>query len=322
MLRIHVDVKLPASKVKELVEYHYTLMVNRISKVRAAYRVETDQGVFAFKNAYKLQDIDFIHEMIQILHRQGFHRIPNIILCKDQSRLISYAEELYYLEEWLPNVREVNRKKMNWLTPAGEAFYEYHQILAKIPLDLIPKKRDSNGKWEANFQKSLRRLQRIHKRTFRTDWEQTLFSFFHDRLLYAQNLLESSGPSPFPSTLCHGSLHHENIMIDKSKKVWLIDYERMTWEDPTKDLAQLMEYHFPSHYWPKAPIEEFLSSYCGTSVGLDDIPYLKARLAVSSKFLRNFRAFYQREIEYDTQMIQTWMQWLEKERTKEHLWYR
>ncbi|WP_044640687.1 phosphotransferase [Risungbinella massiliensis] len=318
MLKIHVDVKLPASRVKELVEYHYTLIVKSISKVRAAYRVETDQGVFAFKNAYKLQDIDFIEKMIQTLHRQGFHRIPKIIFCKDHRRLISYAKELYYLEEWLPNVTEVNRNKMNWLTPAGETLSEYHQILAKIPLDIIPKQRDSTGKWEAKLQKSLRRLQKICKRTFRTDWEQTLYSFFHDRLLYAQNLLESSGPSPFSPTLCHGSLHHENIMIDPSNKVWLIDYERMTWEDPTKDLAQLMEYHFPSHDWPKAPIEEFLSSYCGTSVGLDDIPYLKARLAASSKLLRNFRAFYQGEIEYDMQTIN----WLKKERAKEHLWSR
>jgi Ser/Thr protein kinase RdoA (MazF antagonist) len=63
------------------------------------------------------------------------------------------------------------------------------------------------------------------------------------------------------AVLCHGSLHHENILMDGEKQVWLIDYERMAWDDRVRDLAQLMQYHFPRHGWPEREISRFLDGY-------------------------------------------------------------
>lgn len=289
MLRANVTLEIPT--VRSLIEKHYGLKVKHLEKVRAAYRVETKAGVFAFKNARKMKDIHFVDDVIRHLKRQGFTRIPSLFPAQDGKLLIHYLSESYYMEEWLTQVREVKRKHSDWLVPAGEALAQFHQSLSLFPHSSCPRKRNGLGKWPQWLQGKWR-LIRWAQASAGTREIRELVDFTRQRIEMARAFWNRSEPQKRLQnrkcvTLCHGSLHHENIMVGRKGKVWLIDYERLVLDERVRDLAQLMQYHFPYHQWREEEMKRFLNAY-SSKAPLDTTEYfaLCSRLAAPSRLVR------------------------------------
>jgi Ser/Thr protein kinase RdoA (MazF antagonist) len=282
------DVQLSPDRVKALVEQYYAMSVHDLTKVRAAYKVSTPQGVFAFKNARKLQDLSFVQEMTRHLKERGFTRIPDLLPAGSEL-LIRHLDEVYYMEEWLTHVREVSPKQSDWLEPAGDALARFHLALADFPRERCPKKREVSGEWPAfldRHHRYVQHLQQVYPAAFDI---QGVLAFFDQRFRQAQywdRQSRSRGSGIQGVTLCHGSLHHENIMLDKQQQVWLIDFERMARDARVKDLAQLMQYHFPRRGWPWEEVQRFLQAYMEvSSFGMGEGPALLSRMAMPLKMV-------------------------------------
>lgn len=294
---LQVDVPLNPEEVKKAIEFYYPLQVSKVKKIRAAYRVETCSGVFAFKNALKLKDLSSLKSAVWELHRQGFNRVPRLYPSHHTGWLITYHREAYYMEEWLESVTEVNPQKMDWLEPAGQALAQFHQVLSSLSPGSFAGSRNAIGRWEMELPRHRQQVKRwisYHQGHYKL--LQILY-FIHDRLEQAiqeekkaRQLEESWSRS---ITFCHGSLHHENIMMDSRCRVWLIDYERMVWDRRVRDLAQLMQYHFGKHNWPIKDVNRFIQAYHKVfSFHEHEWHDLKARMLLPSKLLSSmYRVF-------------------------------
>jgi CotS family spore coat protein len=289
---LRADVTIDPSEVQVLVENDYPLRVTRLEKIRAAYRVETDQGVYAFKNARKMKDLGYIAEVVEHVKKRGFTRLPAPIPTKDGQWLVTYRDHPYYMEEWLQNVEEVSPKRHDWLGSAARALAQYHACFKRYRRSRCPSGRQEHSWWPKYLMAQWHWL-----RDVRSGWASPVngmehLSFLQYRLQLAWQSWERaekwrrSGDGPI-EVLCHGSLHHENILTDEKKQVWLIDYERMAWDDRVRDLAQLMQYHFPRHGWPEQEMSRFLEGYHKEyPLRASEYVALCSRMAVPPKLFR------------------------------------
>lgn len=319
LIRLSVDVFLSPEQVKFLVEENYRLEVYRLDKVRAAYKVVTNQGVFAFKNARKMKDITQITIMIQHLKTSGFDKLPQVIPTGLGEYLLPYKSEYYCMEVWLEHMKEVSPRKMNWLKSSGIALAKYHYAGSSIPSSLILPQRMGKGDWDRRISRWQQKMRDLKDKSFYDPMEIRLLKLIQERILFLEQIFKLL-KGRFPKqgyTLCHGSLHHENILVDQQKEIWLIDYERMVWDHRAKDLAQLMEYHFLDFYWPQKYVKLFLDSYHHTfPLDQQERLYLYARIAVTPKMIRYSKEYFKgnRQIREEE-----FAKWLQKEECKSYL---
>jgi Ser/Thr protein kinase RdoA (MazF antagonist) len=258
VLKILAKTELEADKIRQLVEFYYGYRVYHIQNVRAVYKLETDHGIVAFKSAQKMKDIDFINSVIQHLHLHEFYRVPTLRKTKSDKLLLHYEHADYVVEQWLPaEVQEVNPYKQDWLYAAGKTIAQFHRAIATYPIPNIPKKRIRKiwGNW---FLSKYKRIKEI------SQWQNSSTDrWFLARLKQAKNkyLLQPN----ITSHLCHGSLHQENIMMDSRSDVWLVDFERLTHDSISKDLAQVLMYHFRFHPWNQNDVNQLLTGYQSVS---------------------------------------------------------
>ncbi|MDN4594128.1 phosphotransferase [Polycladomyces subterraneus] len=319
---LRADVTIEPLEVRMLIENHYSIRVTRLEKVRAAYRVETDQGVYAFKNARKMKDLDFIAHVVEHVKKRGFTRLPAPIPTKGGQWLVIHRDQPYYMEEWLQNVEEVSPRQHDWLRSAACALAQYHACFKRYRHHRCPSRRQEHGLWPKYLMAQWRWLSNV-----RTGWATPVdgmkhLSFLEYRLQLAWQSWKRaeewrrSGNGPV-SVLCHGSLHHENILTDEKKQVWLIDYERMAWDDRVRDLAQLMQYHFPRHGWPEQEMSRFLDGY-HKEYPLRPSEYvaLCSRLAAPPKFFRMARKVWSSSGRY-TSIQRRWDDTVRTEKRKD-----
>lgn len=317
---LHADVTIEPSEVRMLVETHYPFRVTRLEKVRAAYRVETDQGVYAFKNARKLKDLGFIAGVVEHVKKRGFPRLPAPIATKDDQWLVTFRNHPYYMEEWLEHVEEVSPKRHDWLGQAARALAQYHACFKRYRHSRCPSRRQERGIWPQYLMAQWRWLSGVQSAWATPVDGMEHLSFLKYRLQLAWQSWKRaeewrrSGNGPI-SVLCHGSLHHENILMDGEKQVWLIDYERMAWDDRVRDLAQLMQYHFPRHGWPEQEMSRFLDGYHKEyPLRTSEYAALCSRMAAPPKFFRLARKVI---IERGTSLLRRWDDTVRTEKRKD-----
>lgn len=257
VVRIQAKTKLDANRIKQLVEHHYGYQVYDIQKVRAVYKLETDHGMVAFKNAIKIKDITFIDSIIQHLHMNGFSHVPTLRKTRFHELLVHDYSGDYVVEQWLPSdVREINPYQRDWLYSAGKTIAQFHRTISTYPFSYIPKPRIRQA-WGEWFLKKYKKLRAMSRSNLAAN------SWFLARVEQAKEIFLS-----YPNLtahLCHGSLHQENIMMDAKSDVWLIDFERITHDTIGKDLAQVLMYHFRFHPWNQADVEQLLAGYQSVS---------------------------------------------------------
>jgi Ser/Thr protein kinase RdoA (MazF antagonist) len=274
-VNLQANIELDPYIVQQLVETYYGYKVKKIQKVRAVYQLETDQGIVGFKNARKMKDIRFIQAVIEHLFTHGFSKIPTLRKTLSGKLLLRYQGEVYVMEEWLQHVREVSSEQEDWLYPVGKSLATYHQAVDSFPENRIPKER-IRAPWNEWLVYQYRKIIRTEA-TETKDW-------LLRRMQLAYWQWEQQPRASFH--LCHGSLHQENIMIDSNKEIWLIDYERLTYDEKGKDLAQLLMYHFRFHSWNSQAVEQLLGGYESVqSLKPADIHCLCARLLLPEKLV-------------------------------------
>jgi Ser/Thr protein kinase RdoA (MazF antagonist) len=250
----HAKIELSPDEIKLLVERYYGYEIFNIQKVRAVYKLETDQGMVAFKSAKKIKDISFIDSVTHHLHTHGFTCVPFLKKTNRNTLLLTYKGNDYVVEQWLPaSVREISPYERDWLFDVGQSLARFHLSIHSYPFHSISKRR-VRGEWGKWFRKKYKQIKRS------SNWNHTRLKYWLlDRMKHAE--AQHHRYPDITTQLCHGSLHHENILMDADKKVWLIDFERLTYDAIGKDLAQVLMYHFLFHPWNREDVEQYLAGY-------------------------------------------------------------
>lgn len=259
------EVCLPPETVKALVKQHYGMKVIALEMVRAVYRVTTPLGLFGFKNADELEDLSSVASCLDYIRRGGFGNMPRFSPALTGDYLIHHENQSYFLEEWMSG-EEVPKKSLPYLEKIGCALADFHRA-AK---GMVPDRRSQRFEWGQRKQRL--EIARLHLERWRRELalspqerEITDFLLYRCRLaldyIRPVSLELLAALYPEAAVLCHGGLHHKNIMIDGEHNIWFIDFETLTYTERVMDLAQLLQYHAVVYNWDRRVVDMFLSAY-------------------------------------------------------------
>ncbi|WP_054949726.1 phosphotransferase [Numidum massiliense] len=273
MIKVKADVRISPDLVRTLIGKHYQLDVYSLEKVRAVYKVTTSQGVYGFKNAEELLDLPFIASCLQQIKQNGFTRVPGLTLTQAGELLMHHGGEAYFMEEWL-DLREVPRNSFPYLEKIGIALADFHRASRHIGPPTANSDRFLWGTRHALLQEIYKNILRMKQ--MQVAGKQALsphilapgqVNFLLNRCSLAYQTIKHLSPQrllqmePDAATWCHGGLHRKNIMLDKKKRIWLIDFETFVYTDRVMDLAQLLQYHAPRYKWHPHVAYTFLKAY-------------------------------------------------------------
>lgn len=260
-------VNLDKETVENLIFREYGLPVLKLKKVRGVYKATTEFGVFAFKNAEELNDLLFINDCLEQVKSHGFPNLPTFVPTVGGELILHYGGNHYLLERWI-DAQEIS-PDFSRVESLAAALADYHHAARR----LIPAIDSCRYGWglRAHFLKSC--LSRIHEWRNKqpvfvhTSYGKEMFDFLQHRCEQAYAYVsqvsysELISKAPEAAVLCHGSLHHKNILVDVNEKIWFIDPESMIYAERVLDLAQLIHYHAPAYGWDVEIVQRFLGGY-------------------------------------------------------------
>ncbi|MFC4769391.1 phosphotransferase [Effusibacillus consociatus] len=295
---IRAEVKLPPDTVKSLILKHYGLQVRSLEKVRAVYKVETPFGIFGFKNAEELPDLPFIANCLRKIRQNGFERMPDFLLSNSREYLIDYDGESYFMEEWL-DVVEVPKESFPFLEKIGTALRDFHHA-AKGVMPEQASHRFEWGKRQKFLVDAYYKIRSWKQHRSANPLEVQILDFLHYRCSLAYEYLQGVSPDsllktcPESAVLCHGGLHHKNIMLDPDNQIWFIDFETMVYAERVLDLAQFLQYHAAPYQWNPLIVHTFLQAYQSRL----SVPVSREEWKIFFSYLAFPRRFYNRMVRY------------------------
>lgn len=296
------DVHLGEDEVERLIERFYGLEVLALQKVRAVYKAVTPQGAFGFKHANELPDLPFIARCLTEIKKRGFERIPDTIPAINGQFLIRHGEETYFMEEWI-DAEEVPKESYPFMWWIGTCIADFHRAAQTI----VPRQGSNRFEWAIRKLLLLRAFHKIQT------WsslpanpgvgrlERHILDFLLYRCTLAYEYIKRISferlfaAVPESAVMCHGGLHHKNMMLDKDNQIWLIDFETMVYSERVMDLAQFLQYHAPTYNWNPLVTNTFLAAYSSRlerPIHRDEWPILWSYLAfprrLNNRMLRYF----------------------------------
>lgn len=259
------EVSLHPEVVKSLVEWHYGLTVVSLNKVRAIYHVITPSGQFGFKSAEELPDLPFVASCLEQIRDNGFERTPRFRRSLAGDYLITHEKQTYFLEEWL-SCEEIPKNSFPYLEKIGITLADFHRASRGI----VPDRQSHRFEWGQRRE----RLQQTY--SWIVNWrlqlalspqEREILDFMLYRCQIAYVYIQQISPKllidryPETAVLCHGGLHHKNLMIDQKQNIWLIDFETLAYTERVMDLAQFLQYHAIVYGWNPRVVDTFLRAY-------------------------------------------------------------
>jgi CotS family spore coat protein len=254
-------VKLKKYQVKDIILNHYGLAVHSIKSIRGILQVMTDNGCYSFKNAEEFPDLPLVHHCLETIRQNGFPFIPQLVPTLTGETNVSHEGEHYYLDRWVEG-HELP-KGNNDEESLGKALANFHRASEAV---VMPEDSARNGYGKrAGFLDDCQR--KLHKWLQNGTWinefdKQALdFLTYRCRLAYSYIRDVSAHHHSVKAAICHGSLHHENILIDDKDNIWFIDFESLVFAERVFDLAQLIHYYAYPHEWNPDVVDRILHSY-------------------------------------------------------------
>jgi CotS family spore coat protein len=259
-MRVKADVHISPEEVTRIIETRYGLKVHSLTKVRAVYKAKTSHGVYGFKNAEELPDLPFIISCLNCIRKNGFRRMPSFLPSLEGDWLVDDHGETYFMEEWHDLTEVPPDSYPYWIKIAG-TLAEFHEASRGIPHG-DHNEREYLGRRHQYLRKMLEKL-RNWRQSCRDHRQAALLDFALTRAKLAYHLIQDVPERVMPehAVWCHGGLQHRNIMIDRKRQIWLIDFETLTYMERVADLAQFVQYHGYAYNWPPSAIWRFLSAY-------------------------------------------------------------
>jgi CotS family spore coat protein len=292
------EVKLAPDIIKELVTKHYGLPIQTVDKVRAIYKITTPRGSFGFKNAEELPDLPFVTHCLHQIRQNGFERTPRVLLTNQGKYLLDHLGQTYFMEEWF-DFAEVPKESFSYLSNIAATLADFHYSAKGI----IPSSASHRFEWGKRREHLLTALYKIKgwkQRPARNVMEKSILDFLDYRCSLALDYIRHVSPNelisvcPEAAVLCHGGLHHKNILVDPHSTIWFIDFETMVYAERVMDLAQLLQYHAAPYNWNPMVVNTFLSAYISRLAR----PICAQEWNIFMSYLAFPRRFYNRMMRY------------------------
>lgn len=238
-------------KMIKKVTGNYDFTVNSVKKVRSAYRIETDKGMFCLKRMRHGTKKAYNGNYLTCeLKKNNFFNIADYIKTKDGRFFITHKGYVFYVTEWI-NGDECNLNDINEAINCAKLLAKFHSASKNIDKSKLYVKNNTKNlviffTHCINDIRNYKRLIGIKKLKNGFDEEyEKLIDRYCDVGMLSLKLLNESSYLTFlknynkSKTICHDSFYYQNI-IKKDDKYYIIDLDSIVIDYEISDLGKMI----------------------------------------------------------------------------------
>lgn len=227
--------------------------IKKISKIRGAYKVETANDSYCYKESYYGEEvIMFVFDILKKLSGRGYVNIPRYIKTLDNKEYYMEENKICTLSKWIPSHR-INFENEKDILNFTDVLCNFH-FKSKGVIN-IPKRRQHYGNWITNFERKIREIYLFEEiiQSKKDDEVSEFDILFLKKMkvmikdsiksieeLYKTNYYEKSKAAKLEGQVCHHDLEYHNIIIDDNGKYYLIDFDYAIGDIVHHDIASLI----------------------------------------------------------------------------------
>ncbi len=250
-----LDIKEKEQELIKKVLENYELEFKTIEKIRSAYKISTDEKTYFLKmlgRGYKRAHKSYF--LSTALREKGFDNLAHYEFTNDNKYLIKNKKSSFYITEWIDS-NEVDFKNIDDILDCSRLLAEFHNKAKNLEIPENIKIRNKHNKWREIFnthyetvQKFAGKIKGKSKSKF-TGFDllyKNNLHIFMDEANFAMRLLDTEeSKRAFEAAerenfICHDSFYYQNILRDKTGKLYLVDLESSQLDCPMSDLGKLI----------------------------------------------------------------------------------
>jgi len=256
---------------------HYDFDVASVDKVRSAYKVCTEKGNFCLKRiSHGTRKAKKSLSIMEHLKERGSENIADCFPTKSKKSFIKHKDAAFYLTNWIEG-REISFKSKEDIMRCVELLACFHIQAKGFEAPKHVKIRNHTKKWKKTLCRCLEELEKfnevIDKLKLKAEFDYTYrnnIDYFKRDAEQAIQILEHSGYNELcgyyssEAYVCHDSFYYQNILIDKSDRMFIIDLESCQYDIPVSDLGKLIRRIISKKrfLWDFDMCRRIVESYC------------------------------------------------------------
>ncbi len=256
---------------------HYDFTVDSVEKVRSAYKVCTDKGIFCLKRvSHGYRKAKKSCHIMKCLKERNFDNLAEFYPYKREKVIIKNKEAAFYLTYWIEG-REASFSDTAEILRCAELLALFHNYSKGIEAPKHVKIKDHSKKWKKTFTKWRNQISgfkaTIDKLKLKTEFDYTYRSsidYFYRQAELAVKILDQSRYSELcnfyasEGNICHDSFYYQNILVDKDDKMYIVDLESCQYDIPMSDLGKLISRILSKKKfkWDFDLCRKIIESYC------------------------------------------------------------
>ncbi|MGL5822864.1 MAG: CotS family spore coat protein [Sarcina sp.] len=262
------------NKIKKIIEEMYEIKVEKLTKKKNVYRVESEKKTYCLKVIkYGLGHFKFIVSAIRHLQKNGFKDTPNLFDTIEGKIYIELENSYAYLTEWL-DVREADYINMLDVSKTAILLSKLHSCSTGFTFDMECNPRIYWGQWIKNFKTRINEMEdfkfRMQRKMYKSEFDR-IYNEFVDKeiergkeaikILVDSNYLKYMNDQSTKLTFCHHDLAHHNILVDSEYNLKIIDFDYCILDSYLHDLASLCMRVMRNGSWSIELFDMIIESY-------------------------------------------------------------
>lgn len=278
----------------------YDFDVLAVEKIRSAYKIYTNKGVFCLKrvgNGYRRAKKGYY--VAQHLKANGFDNITDYYHTMDGKIFIRHKKSAFYMTYWIDG-REVCSAFTDDIIKSAALLADFHNHAKGLKPDKHIKIKAHYKKWDKSFKRCIEEMrlfkQTIDKMKLKSEFDYAYRShidFFCAEANIAVEILEKSHYVSISDYMereayvCHDSFYYQNILMDKNGKLFIVDLESCILDIPISDLGKFIRRIMTKrkHKWDFDICRRIIESYTKVRpISQEEYTLLFAMLVFPHKF--------------------------------------
>lgn len=287
--------------IKKILE-NYDFKFKTIEKIRSAYKISTEDKTYFLKilgRGYKRAHKSYF--LSTALREKGFDNVAHYVFTNDNKYLIKNKKSSFYITEWIDS-NEVDFKNIEDILDCARFLAEFHNTAKSLDIPENIKIRNKHNKWREIFNTHYETVEKFEGKIkgkskskvtgFDLIYENNLHTFkaeagFAMQLLDTEEAKRAFEAAEREKFICHDSFYYQNILRDKTGKLYLVDLESSQLDCPMSDLGKFIRRIICKHKfkWDFDICRRIIDAYDSVRpISRDELYPLLAMLVFPHKF--------------------------------------
>lgn len=304
--------RLTERNISELLQ-KWGLQVKKISPVRDAYKVYTDNGTYALKVVNESgKSLRFYYSVMCCATNRGFADLAGYIPTKTgEQPYARFNGRRVVLTPWIEG-REIHYHSESDMIAAARTLAQFHRATRGYRPQEGIKVKEKWGRWLDKLRERADEVEyfTLYASKQEDEFDRALHKAADWVLQQSEGAVEALGDSDAYYELmnvsravlevCHGDPAKRNFVVDKSGQMYLIDFDSMSADMSVIDLWHLLYRMLSRDLWDFKLVQKMLDAYSAINpLSREEYEVLGIFLTFPEKIWRVLRAYYEGDSEWE-----------------------